>query len=91
MPRTARRDTSTRQPDPVPAVPQIGDTLTGHVARVILDRGFCFLRAANTDYFCHFSALTNAELKDLVPAVSRVRFIVSDSAKGPRAEQVEVL
>jgi CspA family cold shock protein len=73
-----------------PTVP-IGETIEGTVARVIPERGFCFLHAKGTDYFCHFSALQNCELKDLVQGVSKVRFIVSNTAKGLRAEQVEIL
>jgi cold shock CspA family protein len=91
MARTARRDDTTRTSPEVQRQPQPGDTITGMVARVVMDRGFCFLHADGQDYFCHFTALTNAELKDLVQGVTRVRFIASETAKGLRAEQVEVL
>lgn len=83
---TARHDLPQQQTQP-----QVGDTVTGVVARVVSDRGFCFLHASGQDYFCHFTALTNCELKDLVQGVTKVRFLASVTEKGPRAEQVEVL
>jgi cold shock CspA family protein len=67
--------------------------LHGTVARLVLDRGFGFLRdgdGRDVDYFFHHSSLTNATIKQLLLG-DPVSFEVSQSDRGLRAEQVTLL
>jgi CspA family cold shock protein len=62
--------------------------ISGTVARIVLDRGFCFLKDdCGVDYFCHMSALQDGPLDELQPG-QRVSFTPTDTPKGKRAEMV---
>lgn len=86
-PRTdLTRATPTRVDPPPP-----GTARDGQVKRIITDRGFCFVRDADgVEYFLHSSELPLGEFA-LLAVGSKVRFVVADSDKGPRAEQAERL
>lgn len=72
--------------------PSATSTLTGKVARVVVDRGFCFITCDqdSQDYFCHFSALDDLDLKTLQIG-QRVEFTTEPSPKGPRAANVRAI
>jgi len=62
------------------------DRSTGTIARLFVDKGFGFLKAADgVEYFFHRSAI--AEFLTLVEG-DAVTFLPTDGPKGPRAEQV---
>lgn len=88
MPR--RRDP---EPDAMPMASRapIGNdnSLAGTVQRIVVDRGFCFIKddEQGQDYFCHLSALQDCTLEELLPG-QRVRFTPTDTPKGKRAESV---
>ena len=87
--RRPRTDTTAtpRRVDPPPA----GTARDGMIKRIIADRGFCFVRDDDgVEYFLHSSELPLGEFA-LLTVGSRVRFVVADSDKGPRAEQAERL
>ena len=65
--------------------------MTGKIARLMTDKGFGFIRAANskTEYFFHRSACKNCRFEDLQEG-QEVTFEDSEGEKGPRAEDVYV-
>lgn len=65
-------------------------SLTGTIKRVIADKGFGFIAAADgKEYFFHNSACTQARFDDLREGQA-VTFDVGQGPKGPRAENVRV-
>jgi cold shock protein len=71
---------SPKQPPPM---------VKGTVKVVKKDKGFGFLAGGDgREYFFHRSSVSDFDL--IEPGVA-VRFVVVESAKGPRAEQVELL
>ncbi|MEO8682478.1 MAG: cold shock domain-containing protein [Vicinamibacterales bacterium] len=65
--------------------------LTGIIARLLLDKGFGFIRTSDDlEYFFHRSALPPGALFEQLREGQAVTFHVGDSAKGPRAELVFV-
>ena len=67
--------------------------MTGEIKRLIRDRGFGFVRSADSrvEYFFHRSAVCGSTAFEDLREGSRVSFEVGDSPKGPRAEQVRAL
>lgn len=65
--------------------------LSGKIARIIVDKGFFFIKGDTdgVDYFGHMSSLEDATIHDLKQG-QRVSYILGDSAKGPRAEQIRI-
>ena len=66
---------------------------TGVIRRVVKDRGFGFLRddKSSTEYFFHRSSVgPNPTAFDSMSEGDSVSFVVGDSPKGPRAEEVTV-
>ena len=62
---------------------------TGTIKRVIADRGFGFIAAADEkEYFFHRGALDSSLDFDRLVGGERVQFEVEQSPKGPRAIQV---
>ena len=63
-------------------------SLNGKVKRIISDKGFGFLAAADgTEYFFHRSSLVGATF-DTLREGQAVTFDKGDGPKGPRAENV---
>lgn len=58
-------------------------TTTGTVARVVRDRGFCFLVNGDQDYFLHRSEF-DGEFEELKEGQT-LRFTPTDTPKGLRA------
>lgn len=64
--------------------------LTGTIARIVRDRGFCFIKdSTGKDYFCHMSALQGYPFDSLQEG-QKVMFESAASPKGPRAENVTI-
>lgn len=83
---------STRQ-SPLPdqgTLPIDRSKLTGVVARVVVDRGFCFLKCDQDgqDYFCHLSALQDPLTLAGLRQGQAVGFVGTETPKGFRAESV---
>lgn len=75
------------------AAPKIDyDALTGVVARIVPDRGFCFLRCDQDgqDYFCHASSLSGCAITELQRG-EKVRFAGTETDKGWRASGVSLI
>jgi len=67
---------------------EIGETMTGTIARLQVEKGFGFIRdGAGQDYFFHRSAVSGERIKNLREGDS-VEFTVGQGPKGPRAESV---
>ena len=70
----------------------------GHIKRIVANKGFGFIQASGEEYFFHKSAL-NMDWNELVDDYEsrdtndriKVSFVVGNSAKGPRAEDVRVI
>ena len=59
----------------------------GTVKRIVMDKGFGFIRTADgTEYFFHRSSVDGSF--DSLREGQRVTFVVGQSPKGPRAEDV---
>ena len=81
----------TYAPQPERTATPTSDRLTGTIARLIADRGFCFIKTSQgQDYFCHMSALPPGDFNELKVG-DRVSFESEPSDKGPRAARVERL
>ena len=64
---------------------------TGTIARLLIDKGFGFIRAeGGTEHFFHRSAVRGAVF-ELLREGQRVEFTQEDSPKGPRAGEVRLL
>lgn len=64
--------------------------MTGKVQRIIADKGFGFIAAADgKEYFFHSSAVAGTTFDSLY-AGQAVTFDVGQGPKGPRAENVKV-
>lgn len=64
--------------------------MTGKISRLVSDKGFGFILAANgTEYFFHSSACA-AEPFDSLREGQDVTFEVGQGPKGPRAEGVRL-
>jgi CspA family cold shock protein len=64
--------------------------MTGRVKKIEADKGFGFIQGTdNKSYFFHRSALKNIKI-DALEVGQDVEFEESDSAKGPRADDVFV-
>ena len=62
--------------------------MNGTVKRIVIDKGFGFVRAADgSDYFFHRSACVDVSFDDLREGQA-VTFDRGDGPKGPRAENV---
>jgi CspA family cold shock protein len=66
-------------------------TMTGKVIRIVLDKGFGFIRATDgaAEYFFHKSELRGVTFADLREG-ALVRFEVEPSDRGPRARDVRI-
>lgn len=65
-------------------------SLTGTIKRLVSDKGFGFILAADgKEYFFHNSACTQTRFDDLREG-QNVSFDVGQGPKGPRAENVRV-
>lgn len=78
--------------DPKPPDAQLCE---GIVQRVLPERGYGFIRGqvgenAGIDFFFHTSGLVGCSMRDLVEG-TLVRFEPRRVARGPRAEQIEVV
>ena len=64
---------------------------TGTIARLLIDKGFGFIRdESGTEHFFHSSAVRGAVF-ELLREGQRVEFTAEDSAKGPRAGEVRLI
>ncbi len=64
--------------------------ITGHVARIVVDKGFGFiLREGGTEYFFHRSDVVGAPFDELREGLL-VTFEERNTTKGPRAALVSV-
>ena len=71
-------------------VPQT-DRLRGTIARIVKDRGFCFIKdQQGKDYFCHMSAIVDGSSFDALRDGQAVTFEWKATEKGPRAENVRI-
>ena len=62
---------------------------TGTIKRVVADRGFGFIAAADEkEYFFHRGALDSSLDFDRLTGGEQVEFEVEESPKGPRASKV---
>ena len=68
----------------------MSDRLSGTVKWFNEGKGFGFLESGGTDYFAHFSAIAGDGFKTLNEGAS-VSFKAVQGAKGPQAEEIEVL
>ena len=68
----------------------MSDKLRGTVKWFNEGKGFGFLECDGTDYFAHFSAIQGDGFKTLNEGAS-VLFTPSQGAKGPQAENIEVV
>ncbi len=68
----------------------MSDRLTGTVKWFNEGKGFGFLESGGKDYFAHFSAISGDGFKTLNEGAS-VSFKPAQGAKGPQAEEIEVL
>ena len=68
----------------------MSDRLTGTVKWFNEGKGFGFLECGGKDYFAHFSAIQGDGFKTLNEGAS-VSFKPAQGAKGPQAEEIEVL
>jgi CspA family cold shock protein len=67
-----------------------GGDMTGRITRLMTDKGFGFIRADDcVEYFFHRSGIVVGTAFDELRVGQSVTFVVGQSAKGPRAEQVE--
>ena len=81
------RPTRQSAPDVQPPV-AASNRIAGTVARIVLDRGFCFLKDdRGQDYFCHMTALQDGPMDELQIG-TKVVFTPTDTPKGKRAEMV---
>lgn len=64
-----------------------GERTTGTVVRLVLDRGFVFIRAGENDYFLHHSEYDGEFLRLSEKTV--LTFIPAQTPKGLRAIQAE--
>lgn len=70
-------------------VPQQGKR-SGTIIKLMTDKGFGFIKdEQGTEYFFHRSAVAGG-LWDTLQTNQPVSFILGDSPKGPRADQVEL-
>ena len=63
--------------------------MKGRIVQVLIDKGFCFVRAKGVDYFCHRSALQDMLIHQVREGME-VHFDPTKGPKGPRAENVRV-
>jgi CspA family cold shock protein len=64
--------------------------MTGKIQRIIAEKGFGFIAAADgKEYFFHSSAVAGGSFDTLYPG-QEVTFDVGQGPKGPRAENVKV-
>ena len=62
---------------------------TGTIKKVVADRGFGFITAADAkEYFFHRNSLDSTLDFDRLVGGERVTFEIEDSPKGPRASKV---
>jgi len=62
---------------------------TGTIKKVVADRGFGFISAADTkEYFFHRNSLDSSLDFDRLNGGEAVMFEIEDSPKGPRAAKV---
>ena len=63
---------------------------TGTIKKVVADRGFGFITAADAkEYFFHRNSLDSTLDFDRLVGGERVTFEIEDSPKGPRASKVQ--
>lgn len=68
----------------------MAEKLRGTVKWFNESKGFGFIECNGKDYFVHFSAILSDGFKTL-PEGATVLFKAGQSAKGPQAEEVEVV
>lgn len=68
----------------------MSDKISGIVKWFNEGKGFGFIESDGTDYFVHFSAIQGSGFKTLAEG-QKVRFKATKGAKGPQAEDVEVV
>ena len=63
---------------------------TGTIKKIVADRGFGFISAADTkEYFFHRNSLDSTLDFDRLVGGEAVEFDIEDSPKGPRASKVQ--
>jgi CspA family cold shock protein len=63
---------------------------TGTIKKVVADRGFGFITAADTkEYFFHRNSLESSLDFDRLVGGEKVNFEIEESPKGPRASRVQ--
>jgi CspA family cold shock protein len=69
-----------------------GETLTGTVKNIVNDKGFGFILVdgGTEEFFFHFSACQHTKF-DQLQRGTRVQFVATTGAKGPRAENVSAI
>lgn len=74
-------------PAPAPRAP-VGPRSRGRIKKMVRDRGFGFIRGEDgKEVFFHRSGLNGAEY-DLLSEGDTVEYVISEGARGPRAEHV---
>lgn len=68
----------------------MSDKVEGTVKWFNETKGFGFIESQGTDYFAHFSAIVSNGFKTLNEG-ALVMFKPSNGAKGPQAEDIEVV
>jgi len=64
---------------------------TGTIARLLIDKGFGFIRDENgLEHFFHRSSVRGAVF-ELLREGQRVEFVIEESQKGPRAGDVRLI
>lgn len=72
---------------PTPRAP-VGPRSRGRIKKMVRDRGFGFIRGEDgKEVFFHRSGLNGAEY-DLLSEGDTVEYVISEGARGPRAEHV---
>jgi len=61
-----------------------GDPKDGAITRIVTEKGFCFVKCDNGDYFLHSTDLENVEFSQLHIG-DLIHFTPADTPKGLRA------
>ncbi|HJO39485.1 MAG: cold shock domain-containing protein [Vicinamibacterales bacterium] len=65
---------------------------SGTIARLLIDKGFGFIRdEGGIEHFFHRSSVRGGVVFELLREGQHVEFTVEESAKGPRAGEVQLI
>jgi len=62
----------------------------GTIKKVIVDKGYGFIRGEQKEYFFHHSTLEGVQIEELQEGQT-VEFEIGEGPKGPRAESVRLV